>query len=132
MLSIFDQGPAAPCPSSFNLAAHVLSCASDQPQKIALSVLGHSSTDDWNYGRLQQAILGTGTGLLKAGLQPGDLVLMQNSSRLGHRAVFFDRHNTLFHDVTDAQRQQSFDCTVHLILASQINGQRLFGAYRNQ
>ncbi|MEO1106556.1 MAG: class I adenylate-forming enzyme family protein [Pseudomonadota bacterium] len=84
MLSIFDQGPPAPCPTPFNLAAHVLRHADRLPDKTALSVLGANGTDDWSYNRLNRAVLGTGTGLLRAGLKPGDIALM----RLGNTVDF--------------------------------------------
>lgn len=84
MLSIFDQGPPPACPSPFNLAAHVLRCADRLSDKTALSVLGSSDTEHWTYSELQQAILGTGTGLLNAGLKPGDIALM----RLGNTVDF--------------------------------------------
>ncbi len=77
MTSLFDQGPHAPCPNPFNLAAHVLGRADACADKIALAVLGQHDADLWSYARLKSAILGTGTGLLKAGLRPGDRVLMR-------------------------------------------------------
>ena len=76
MLSIFDQGPYPPCPAPFNLAAHVLRHADTQPEKVALSVLHRDQSDDWTFGQLQAAVLGTATGLLRNGLVPGDIVLM--------------------------------------------------------
>ncbi len=84
MLSIFDQGPPAPCPTPFNLAAHVLRHADRLRDKTALSVLGANNTDDWSYSGLKRAVLGTGTGLLRAGLKPGDIALM----RLGNTVDF--------------------------------------------
>lgn len=84
MSATFDQGPSAPCPAPFNLAAHVLGRAEAQPDKIALAVLGLGSAERWSYGRLCAAVRGTGTGLLRAGLQPGDRVLM----RLGNTVEF--------------------------------------------
>ncbi len=84
MTSIFDQGPPPPCPQSFNMAAHVLRHADTQPEKTALEVLSAQTTDRWTYGALRSAILGTGTGLLHAGLVPGDRVLM----RLGNTVEF--------------------------------------------
>ncbi|MCU9837501.1 acyl--CoA ligase [Ruegeria sp. WL0004] len=84
MLSIYDQGPPPPCPTPFNLAAHVLRHAERLADKTALSVLYENRTDDWSYARLRQAILGTATGLLAAGLKPGDLILM----RLGNTVEF--------------------------------------------
>ncbi|ARE82098.1 long-chain-fatty-acid--CoA ligase [Roseovarius mucosus] len=84
MTAIFDQGPSAPCPTPFNLAAHVLGRAEAQPDKIALAVLSLAKADRWSYGRLLAAVRGTGTGLLRAGLTPGDRVLM----RLGNTMEF--------------------------------------------
>lgn len=84
MLSIFDHGPPPACPAPFNLAAHVLRQAGLRADKVALSVLGPRQRDDWTYARLEQAVRGTGTGLLRAGLKPGDLVLM----RLGNTVDF--------------------------------------------
>jgi acyl-coenzyme A synthetase/AMP-(fatty) acid ligase len=84
MLSIFDHGAPAPCPSPFNLAAFVLRHADDLPAKTALSVLGPFGAQDWSYSDLAAAVRGTGTGLLNAGLTQGDIVLM----RLGNSVEF--------------------------------------------
>ncbi|MEW2913524.1 class I adenylate-forming enzyme family protein [Leisingera sp. JC11] len=84
MLSVFDQGPFAPCPSPFNLAAHVLRHAARLADKTALSVLDGDGREEWSYARLEAAVRGTGTGLLQAGLVPGDIVLM----RLGNTVEF--------------------------------------------
>ncbi len=84
MLSIFDQGPPPPFPSSFNMAAHVLRHADRLADKEALRVLSPDAPESWTYGALKSAILGTGTGLLRAGLQPDDRVLM----RLGNTVEF--------------------------------------------
>src|SRR6056297_4173472 len=84
MQAVFDQGPAAPCPAPFNLAAHVMGRAEACPDKIALAVLRLSGAERWSYARLHAAIRGTGTGLLRTGLKPGDRVLM----RLGNTVEF--------------------------------------------
>ncbi len=84
MLSIFDQGPPTPCPTPFNLAAHVLGKADALADKTALSVLRQNGSEDWSYRALKAAVLGTGQGLLQAGLHPGDIVLM----RLGNTVEF--------------------------------------------
>ena len=84
MLSIFDQGSFAPCPTPFNLAAHVLRHAQQRPDKTALSVVGAQSGRDWSYADLRAAILGTGAGLLDWGLAPGDIVIM----RMGNTVDF--------------------------------------------
>ena len=84
MLSQTNSPAFAPCPAPFNLAAHVLRHADETPDKVALAVLGLSGAERWSYARLKAAVLGTGTGLLQAGLQPGDRVLM----RLGNTVEF--------------------------------------------
>ena len=84
MLSVFDQGPAAPCPAPFNMAAHVLAHARDLGTKTALSVLHGARSDNWSFGDLEQAVRATGTGLQRAGLEPGQIVLM----RLGNEVEF--------------------------------------------
>ncbi len=84
MLSICDNGAAAPCPTSFNMAAHVLRHADELNSKTALSLLGHDHAEDISFGALKSAILGTATGLLNAGLRRGDIVLM----RLGNTVDF--------------------------------------------
>ena len=76
--------PPSPCPAPFNLAAHVLAHADDTPDKVALAVLRLSGAERWSYARLKEAVLGTGTGLLRAGVKPGDRVLM----RLGNTVEF--------------------------------------------
>ncbi|TLP64284.1 acyl--CoA ligase [Parasedimentitalea maritima] len=84
MLSIFDHGSFAPCPAPFNLAAHVLRHAPTAPDKLALSVLSRTSTQNWTYRALEAAVRGTGTGLLQSGLVAGDVLLM----RLGNTVEF--------------------------------------------
>ncbi|WP_371224194.1 class I adenylate-forming enzyme family protein [Roseovarius sp. 2305UL8-3] len=84
MLSIFDNGAYSPCPAPFNLAAHVLGQGSALGDKTALDVLGLTGADSWSYQRLIAAVRGTGTGLLQAGLVPGDRVMM----RLGNTVEF--------------------------------------------
>lgn len=67
-----------------NLAEHVLRAGASRPDKLALSVIGPSRAERWSYARLIAAVRGTATGLLQAGLQPGDRLLM----RLGNTAAF--------------------------------------------
>src|SRR6056297_236553 len=84
MLSVTRTAAHPPCAAPFNLAAHVLAHADDTPDKVALAVLGLSGAERWSYARLKEAVLGTGTGLLRAGLVPDDRVLM----RLGNTVEF--------------------------------------------
>ncbi|WP_420325207.1 class I adenylate-forming enzyme family protein [Mameliella sp.] len=82
--SLFDEGRFDPCPAPFNLAKHVLTAGAATPDKIALSVVKPSGAQRWSYGKLIAAVRGTATGLLRAGLEPGDILLM----RLGNTVDF--------------------------------------------
>lgn len=84
MLSLFDQGRHAPPPNPFNMAAYVLAHADVYPHKTALAVMSLDGAQTWSYAQLKSAVLGTGAGLLQAGLKPGDRVLM----RLGNTVDF--------------------------------------------
>ncbi len=77
MLSIFDNGPHAPCPSPFNMAAHVLRHSAKTPDKIALQVLNEGRSDNWTYANIEAAVRGIATGLISSGASAGDLVLMR-------------------------------------------------------
>jgi len=80
MLSQVDLGPAEPCPTPFNMAAHVLAPAAQSPSRIALQILRPDGAERWSYARLEAAVRATGGGLLEAGLAPGDRVLMRLGS----------------------------------------------------
>nr|WP_307533786.1 class I adenylate-forming enzyme family protein [Paracoccus sp. PAMC 22219] len=67
-----------------NLAEHVLRAGRDVPDKQALVVMGPDGADVWTHGDLRRAVLSTATGLLRAGLRPGDRLLM----RLANRPAF--------------------------------------------
>ncbi|WP_299612478.1 class I adenylate-forming enzyme family protein [uncultured Tateyamaria sp.] len=84
MLSVVNSGHMPPCPSPFNMAAHVLQHADTQPEKVAVSVVDDVRAMTMTYGALQQAVLGTGGGFLAAGCTPGDTVLL----RLGNTIDF--------------------------------------------
>jgi acyl-coenzyme A synthetase/AMP-(fatty) acid ligase len=66
------------------MAAYVLNGSGAPDDKIALAVLALSGAERWSYGKLRSAALGTGTGLLNAGLKPGDRVML----RLGNTVDF--------------------------------------------
>ncbi len=84
MRSVFDNGPPPPCPSPFNMAAHVLGRAGALGDKPALSVLYSDRADHWRFAQIEQAVRGIGTGFLALGLRPGDKVLL----RLGNTPEF--------------------------------------------
>ena len=67
-----------------NLAEHVLRAGQETPDKLAMSVIGLGRADRWSFARLRQAVLGTATGLRRAGLNPGDRLLL----RLGNTPAF--------------------------------------------
>lgn len=67
-----------------NLAEHVLAAGEAQPDRMAMAVIGLGHADRWSHGRLRRAVLGTASGLLRAGLAPGDRLLM----RLGNSPRF--------------------------------------------
>jgi acyl-coenzyme A synthetase/AMP-(fatty) acid ligase len=87
MLSLFESPPFPPCPAPFNMAAYVLQHAGALGAKTALRVVSDetdATNETLSYAALKAAVLGTGAGLLQAGLQPGDIVLM----RLGNTVDF--------------------------------------------
>ncbi len=67
-----------------NLAEHVLRAGLDVPDGHALVVMGPNDAQIWSHDDLRRAVLGTATGLLRAGLRPGDRLLM----RLANRPAF--------------------------------------------
>jgi acyl-coenzyme A synthetase/AMP-(fatty) acid ligase len=71
-------------PASFNMTAHVLARATDCPDKTALSIIGTRTAQNWTYGAIRSAILGSATGLLGLGLSLGDRILL----RLGNTPDF--------------------------------------------
>lgn len=84
MRSIFDQGPAAPCPDNFNMAQYVLARSKLLASKTMLSIISHDSSQDWSFRKIETAVRGVATGLLQQGLSPGDRILM----RLGNTPEF--------------------------------------------
>jgi len=85
MLSDIDAGPWPPCPAPFNLARHVLERSATRfADKSALQIVRPTGAERWSYARLEAAVRGCGTGLLRLGLVRGDRVLI----RLGNRVEF--------------------------------------------
>ncbi|MDD7973169.1 class I adenylate-forming enzyme family protein [Roseinatronobacter alkalisoli] len=84
MLSTTRPAIFPPCPAPFNMARYVLAAGEQTPDKIALQIVRASGAERWSYGRLIAAVRGTGQGLLRAGLHPGDRVLL----RLGNSVDF--------------------------------------------
>ncbi len=71
-------------PACFNLAAYVLEAAQQNPDKVALRIVGDAQTDTWTYRRLCDAVIRTAGFLTAQGLTDGDRVLM----RLGNTPDF--------------------------------------------
>ncbi len=84
MHALIDTGPIQPCPAPFNMAAYVLAAGVQTPDKIALQIIGITEAEDWTYSALTSAVRGIGTGLVQAGLKPGDRVML----RLGNTVDF--------------------------------------------
>ena len=66
-----------PCPAPFNIADYVLAQGRRTPDKIALALLGPARAERWSYARLTRAVEGMAAGLVTAGLNPGDRVLLR-------------------------------------------------------
>ena len=77
MHALIDSGSLALPPAPFNLARHVLEARDRTPDKIALQILTLSGAERWSYAALAGAVRGIGTGLIAAGLTPGDRVLLR-------------------------------------------------------
>ncbi|MGB0905768.1 MAG: AMP-binding protein, partial [Mangrovicoccus sp.] len=84
MQSIIDLSPPPPCPEPFNLTAHVLAKAENDPDKIALAILGLSGAERWSYGKLNRTVLGLAGALAEMNLPSGARILM----RLGNSVEF--------------------------------------------
>ncbi|MFO1144085.1 MAG: acyl-CoA synthetase [Amaricoccus sp.] len=82
--SLYDDGPFAPCPVPFNMAAHTFAAAARQPRKPALEILRAPGevAARWTHGELVETVLRTAGGLAAIGVRREDRVLL----RLGHTA----------------------------------------------
>ena len=88
MLSVDDQGPFPPCPAPFNLATYVLWANGANDDEVAMAVLRADGSENWSYGRLRKSVLRTAGGLVKAGLKPGDRLLLQLGNTPSFPVVF--------------------------------------------
>ena len=71
-----------------NMAEYILRAGMAHPDKLALSVVGPTGAERWSYARLIGAMRGTATGLLRAGLKPGDRLLMRLGNTPGFPIVY--------------------------------------------
>jgi acyl-coenzyme A synthetase/AMP-(fatty) acid ligase len=78
-LSLFDDGPAVPCPNHFNLAAYVLAAAGRTPDKTALEVYGPGGVvnEVWTFRQLRDAVQTSAAQLQARGIGPGSRVLLR-------------------------------------------------------
>ncbi len=81
-------------PAHFNLVQYCLEAqATTQPDKPALVVIGETQAatpeDVWTYARLQDAILNVAGALQRAGLEPGDRILIQLDNTSAYAILFF-------------------------------------------
>jgi len=88
MHALIDNGPFAPCPAPFNMAAYVLAAGALTPDKSALQILSITKAERWSYATLTKAVRGIGTGFLMAGFQPGDRVLLRLSNSIDFPLAF--------------------------------------------
>ncbi len=91
--SLFDVGPPPPCAPRFNLARHTLEgpgfdTGPAPDDKIALTVCGRE-TETWSYGRLREAVRRAAEGFRRAGVQPGDVVLLRIGNEPRFPILFF-------------------------------------------
>lgn len=84
MISVHDHGAFPPCPAPFNLAGHVLARAAERGERTALMIVRPGGAERWSHARLEAAVRGTATGLLRLGLPPGARILL----RLGNSVEF--------------------------------------------
>lgn len=87
MMTPLPYEPFSPCPTPFNMAAHVLRHAAQTPDKTAISLIGDVQ-ETWSYADLSRAVFGVAHGFCNAGLQQGDRVLMRMGNRVEFPIVF--------------------------------------------
>ena len=56
--ALFDEGPFAPCPETFNMAAHTFAPALRAPERTALEVLRAPGevAEHWTHGALRETV----------------------------------------------------------------------------
>jgi acyl-coenzyme A synthetase/AMP-(fatty) acid ligase len=84
-VSLVDEAPPPRCPTRLNLAAHTL-FAGQTGDRIALTVASDAEGcgERYSYDMLRERVRRAAGGLLAAGLEPGDRVML----RLGNTADF--------------------------------------------
>jgi acyl-coenzyme A synthetase/AMP-(fatty) acid ligase len=90
-VSLFDDGPFAPCPRPFNIAAHTFAAAARAPDRPALEVLAAPGVvaERRTHGALADAVRRTAGGLAAHGVGPGDRVLLRIGNVSDFPVLFF-------------------------------------------
>ncbi|WP_415009638.1 acyl-CoA synthetase [Amaricoccus sp.] len=86
-----DDGPPAPCPRPFNMAAHTFAAAARRPNHVALEVLAGPGAvaECWTHAELADAVRRTAGGLRARGIGRGDRVLLRLGNTADFPIVFF-------------------------------------------
>ncbi|MCB1354535.1 MAG: acyl-CoA synthetase [Rhodobacteraceae bacterium] len=89
--ALFDEGPFAPCPETFNMAAHTFAPALRAPERTALEVLRAPGevAEHWTHGALRETVLRVAGGLGALGIGRGDRVLLRIGNSSDFPLVFF-------------------------------------------
>lgn len=89
--SLFDDGPFAPCPDPFNMAAHTFAAAEARPDHVALEVLAAPGevAVRWTHAELAGIVRRTAGGLRAMGIGRGDRVLLRLGNTADFPIVFF-------------------------------------------
>jgi acyl-coenzyme A synthetase/AMP-(fatty) acid ligase len=89
--ALYDNGPFAPCPQRFNMAAHTLAAACRCPDKIALEVLHGPGevAERWTFGEMADVVARTAGGLRALGISKGDRVFLALGNSADLPVLFF-------------------------------------------
>ena len=89
--SLFDDGPFAPCPAPFNMAAHTLAPALRTPEKVALEVLTAPGViaARRTHGEIAALVRATAGGLAAHGIGRGDRVALRLGNSEDFPVLFF-------------------------------------------
>ena len=91
LVSLFDDGPFAPCPAPFNMAAHTLAQAAVRPESTALEIIAApgSVAVRRSYAEIAAAVRAIAGGLAARGLGRGDRVALRLAGTEDFPLMFF-------------------------------------------
>lgn len=89
--ALHDEGPFAPCPAPFNMAAHTFAPAARRPDKVALEVLAGPGevVERWTHGEAAALAMRAAGGLAARGLRRGDRLLLRLGNASDFPVLFF-------------------------------------------